>query len=114
VDKCIRHGWRYLGLKPMEILMCTYREFTMICEENIEKTHDQNERAAMIAIMNAAASRGKGKKGKLPKLEELYQRPTSVHEEGSKTVEDIRAEQKHTSEWLSQFDLTKLERRTTN
>ncbi|SET69257.1 hypothetical protein SAMN05216389_12113 [Oceanobacillus limi] len=85
----------------------TYREFAMICEENIERTHDENEREAMYAIMYAAASRGKGKQGKLPKLDDLYKRP-SAEDIAGKTVEEIREQQEHTKEWLAQFDLSKL------
>lgn len=103
------HGWRYMGLQPFEILRMTYREFVLVSRSNVERTHDENERLAMLAIMSAAASRGKGKQGKIPKLEELYKRPTD--EEVAKktdTVEDLREKQKHTSEWLSQFDLSKF------
>lgn len=79
----------------------------MICEENVERTHDENEQKAMTAIMNAAASRGKGKKGKLPKVEELYKRPSAdANQDKGQTVEDIRAQQEHTKEWLAQFDLS--------
>lgn len=79
----------------------------MICEENVERTHDENERSAMVAIMNAAASRGKGKKGKLPDLADLYKRPSEEEmKKAPETVEDIREQQAHTEEWLSQFDLS--------
>lgn len=91
----------------------SYREFLLVSQANVERTHDENERLAMSAIMNAAASRGKGKKGKIPKLEELYKRPTEEEAKESQkstqeTVEDIREKQEHTREWLSQFDLTKF------
>ncbi|MGF7014209.1 hypothetical protein [Ornithinibacillus bavariensis] len=79
----------------------------MICEENVERTHDENERQAMYAIMYAAASRGKGKHGKLPKPDELYRRPTE--EDMTKTkVKSVLEKQVRAQEWLGQFDLTKL------
>ena len=103
----MRHGWRYLGLKPNEILSMTYREFALICEENVERTHDENERAAMVAIMNAAASRGKGKNGKLPSLDDLYKRPNAEDVAKQKT-EDLVEQKRHAEEWLAQFDLGKF------
>lgn len=73
--------------------------------------HDVNEREAMYAIMNAAASRGKGKNGRLPDVKDLYKRPgeqdAKSMEEKVKEVEDM---QQHTSEWLAQFDLESLTR----
>lgn len=111
IDNLIKVGWRFLGLKPFEVLRLTYREFALISEENIEKTHDAHEKQAMYAIINAAASRGKGKKGTLPSVEDLYKR-TSEKEEAKKerTEEDIIAEQEHAREWLSQFDLTAFDK----
>lgn len=85
----------------------TYREFAMICEENVERSHDENERAAMIAIMNAAASRGKGKKGKLPDVKDLYKRPSE--QEQKQTEQDLREHYEHTKEWLAQFDLSGID-----
>lgn len=79
----------------------------MLCEENVEKTHDFNEREAMYAIMYAAASRGKGKKGKLPSLSDLYKRPTS--EDMAKIrSENLIEKQQEAERWISQFDLSKL------
>jgi len=85
----------------------THREFSILCEENVKRTHDENEREAMYAIMYAVASRGKGKKGKIPELHELYKRPTDVSRAESK-IEDLFEKQKEAEKWLSQFDLTKL------
>lgn len=76
----------------------------MITQENAERTHDDNERYAMAAIMNAAASRGKGKQGKLPSLEDLYKRPTSEDESRKKT-ETLLERNQEASEWLSQFNI---------
>lgn len=82
----------------------------MVSEENVERTHDINEREAMYAILNAAASRGKGKKGKLPKVDELYKRPSEKERASKKeTEEDLREMYEHTKEWLSQFDLSILD-----
>lgn len=88
-----------MRLLPKHVLEMTYREFSMIAEENIERTHDENERSAMIAIMNAAASRGKGKQGKLPSISDLYERPTSEDVAIRKT-EDIIEQKNHAEEWL--------------
>lgn len=100
-----------MGLKPFEVLEMSYREFALISEENVEKTHDENERHAMYAIINAAASRGKGKKGTIPSVAELYKRPNSEDEaKKERTEEDIRAEQEHAQEWLAQFDLSALDK----
>jgi len=85
----------------------THREFYILCEENVERTHDENEREAMYAIMYAVASRGKGKQGKIPQVQELYKRPTGETEATSK-VEDMFEKQKQAEEWLSKFDLSKL------
>lgn len=81
----------------------------MVSKANVERTHDENERLAMSAIMNAAASRGKGKKGEIPKLEELYKRPTTeeLFEKDDKTkAEEVLEKQRNASEWLSQFNIT--------
>lgn len=107
-------GWRFLGLKPFEVLQLTYKEFAIISEENIEKTHDENEQEALYSIMSAAASRGKGKKGKIPKVDELYKRPSDDDLSNSKeTEEDIRAEYEYTKEWLAQFDFSKFDKENT-
>lgn len=105
-----RIGWRFLDLHPNEVLALTYREFTILCEEQEEKNHDKNEQQAMYAIMYAAASRGKGKKGKLPKLKDLYDRESIKGEDKKEeSFEDIIEKQKHAEKWLSQFDLTDFE-----
>ena len=99
-----------MDLLPDEVLALTYREFTLLCEEQEEKNHDKNEQQAMYAIMYAAASRGKGKKGKLPKLKDLYDRE-SVKGERKKeeSFEDIVERQKHAEQWLSQFNISDYE-----
>ncbi len=61
----------------------------------------------MYAIMYAAASRGKGKNGKLPKPDELYKRPTDEDIAKSR-VENVLEKQAQAQEWLAQFDLSKL------
>lgn len=78
-------------------------------EENTELMHDDNEKNAMYAIMNAAAYRGKGKKGQLPSVSDLYKRPSEKQE--VKTEQDIREMQEHTKDWLSQFDLDSIDRK---
>lgn len=81
-----------------------------MCEESVEQTHDENERQAMYAIMNAAASRGKGKKGKIPTVKELYDR--NAQGKGKKDdVEDALEQQKRAEEWLANFDLSKFEKK---
>lgn len=87
----------------------TYREFTLVSEENVERTHDENERYAMVAIMNAAASRGKGKKGALPSLEDLYKRPTAEDITRERT-ESLIDKNREATEWLSQFNLGEFDK----
>lgn len=87
----------------------TYREFVMISNANVDRTHDENERLAMTAIMNAVASRGKGKKGTIPKLEDLYKRPSEDDKvKKVDTPEDLRKKQAESQAWISKFDLDKL------
>lgn len=69
--------------------------------------HDENEREALYAIMYAAASRGKGKKGELPKVEDLYQRP-GAEERKQQEMRDMIEEKKRTDEWLKRLDLSVL------
>lgn len=99
-----------MELKPSEVLDLTHKEFSMISEENVEKMHDRNEEFALHAIMSAAASRGKGKKGELPSVTDLYKRPTDEDmAKDDKTEEVLREELEHTKEWLSQFDIEGLD-----
>lgn len=90
----------------------TYRELAILLEEEGEYIHDINEREAMFAIMYAAASRGKGKKGKLPKVSDLYNRDkisgSSSSEEGRDKVEELAEKNEHTRKWLEQFDLSQF------
>ena len=88
----------------------THREFFMLCEENIEYTHDENENQAMYAIMYAAASRGKGKKQKLPSIKDLYDRKSLEGKEREPEVDPIE-EQRKAEEWLANFDLTKFNKK---
>lgn len=81
----------------------------MLCEEELESTHDENERYAMLAIMTAAASRGKGKNGRIPSIKDLYPRDKEVKSE-EKKEEDIREQYEHTKEWLAQFDLDSIDK----
>src|SRR5699024_7766611 len=103
-------GWRYLRLKPRDILEMTHREIFMLCEENIEYTHDENEYQAMYAIMYAAERRGKGKKQKLPSIKELYDRKSLEGKERESEVDPIE-EQRKAEEWLANFDLTKFNKK---
>ena len=94
---------------PKHVYELTHKEFCMICEEQVEVTHDQNEKQAMYAIMYAAASRGKGKKGKLPKLTDLYDRQkTEKKSNTDNSFDDAMEKQKHAQEWLSNFDLSSI------
>ena len=63
------------------------------------------EQEAFYAIMYAAASRGKGKQGKLPSVSDLYNRNGAATEE---KVEDALDMQRQAYEWLENFDLSKL------
>lgn len=87
----------------------THREFVILSEENVERTHDENEREAMYALMYAVAHRGKGKRGKLPTVTELYNRDNMTSDSGSKNkAEEVIEKQRYAEEWLSQFDLSAL------
>lgn len=90
----------------------TYKEFAMISEENIERMHDTNEQETMYAIIHAAASRGKGKKGKIPEVSDLYKRPSEQDREltAEDKEEDMRDKYEHTMDWLSQFDFSKFDK----
>lgn len=84
-----------------------------MCEESAEASHDDNEKQAMYAIMYAAASRGKGKKGKLPSMTDLYDRNKATDGRGNdeKTIQDVMEKQRHAQEWLSNFDLASIVKR---
>lgn len=98
VEQCIRHGWRYLQLKPYEIYKLTFKEFCIISEENVEATHDRREELALAAVMNSVAYRGKGEKGKLPSITELYDRNS---ERKADSMEDVVKQQQEAISWLS-------------
>ena len=83
----------------------------MLSEENVERSHDMREQEAFYAILYAAASRGKGKKGELPKVHELYNRNNVASED---KVEDILEAQREAYEWLGNFDLSSLTRKEDN
>lgn len=53
---------------------------------------------AFSAIMNAAASRGKDKKGTIHKIHELYDRNA---ESKPDTIEDVLKQQEEAMSWLS-------------
>lgn len=97
-----------MQLKPKDVLELTHKEFIMLSEENVNRTHDMNEQAAMTSIMSAAASRGKGKKGKLPSVSDLYKRPSDDSE--AETEENLRQSYEDINERLSHYDLDSLER----
>lgn len=103
VEDCVRHGWRYLRLKPYEVYELSYREFIILSQENVEMTHDEREVIAMSAIMNAVASRGKGKQGKIPDITDLYDRNRTSEPE---KVDDVFEQQREAMDWLSKFKLT--------
>jgi hypothetical protein len=89
----------------------TPREFTIVCEENVERTHDEIERAALSAIFNAASANGvgNGKKKRLPKVSELYDREANATPAKKKAdAEQLMEQQRHTDEWLAQYDLSNL------
>lgn len=104
----MRHGWRYMDLRPEHVLRMTHKEFLMLSEESVEKTHDSNEKIAMASLMNAVSSRGKGKKGKLPKLTDLYDRDSVVGGNKETEVEDKFERHKAAQDWLTNFNLDAL------
>lgn len=91
------------------MLNMTHKEVSMLFEENADYTHDENEKQAMYAIMYAAASRGKGKNGKLPEVHELYKRPTD-EDVAKAEAKDVLEKQREAEDWLSRFDLNSLQR----
>lgn len=56
----------------------------------------------MTAIMHAVASRGKGKQGKIPDVDELYNRNSTAEPE---KAEDVFEKQKEAMDWLSNFNI---------
>lgn len=81
----------------------THRDFSIISEENVERSHDVLEREAFTAIMNAAASRGKGKKGELPSVKDLYNREADKTPE--ETVQDAIERHEEAKDWLKSFGI---------
>lgn len=93
----------------------TPKEFMIVCEENVERTHDERERMALQAIYNAAASNGiqegtkKSPKTRLPSLKELYDRNSNAKPEDKQAeAEHMVEQQRHTEEWLAQYDLSNI------
>lgn len=80
----------------------SHKEFIILCEENLEMTHDRREEEAMFALMYSVASRGKGKKGKLPKVHELYDRDSMKEPE---KVEDVLEQQQQAIDWIRNFTI---------
>lgn len=107
VEECIKHGWRYLNLKPYEVYKLTHKEFSIISKENIEVTHDRREELALAALMNSVAYRGKGEKGKLPSITELYDRNS---ERKANSMEDIMKQQQEAMTWLSKHKIVNKEK----
>lgn len=103
VEDCVRHGWRYLRLKPYEVYELSHKEFVILSEESVEMTHDKREESAVNAIMNAVASRGKGKQGKIPEVSELYNRDKMG--EPKEEVNDVMQRQVEAMEWLQNFNI---------
>lgn len=81
----------------------THREFTILSEENVEYTHDMREQEAMYAIMYAVASRGKGKKGEMFTVKELYDREDKGNPE--EKVEDAVNRHEEAKDWLKGFGI---------
>lgn len=77
----------------------------MLSEETVELTHDRREELALSAVMNAVSSRGKGKNGKIPSVEELYDRGKTVE---PKDVKDVFEKQQEAMEWLSNFRISDI------
>lgn len=79
----------------------------MISEENMERSHDVREQEAHNAIMQAAASRGKGKNGELPSVKDLYDREASS-ESTEEKVQDALSKHEEAKEWLKGFGVKGL------
>lgn len=84
----------------------THREFSIISEENLERTHDIREQEAFYAIIHAAAQRGKGKNGELHSVKDLYNREDNTSSE--EKVQDALSKHEEAKEWLQSFGIKGL------
>ncbi|WP_412733872.1 phage tail assembly chaperone [Heyndrickxia sporothermodurans] len=89
-------GWRYLGLKPVEVYELTPREFALILTAQQKRRYDEYEREATLAIMRESAHRAKR-----PKASDLFKRPKDDADERKLMKKAELAE--HQAEWLAQF-----------
>jgi hypothetical protein len=90
-------GWRYLGLRPHDVLSLTPREFNIVLKAQRERSFDEMEKEARIAIIREAAHRAKR-----PKAADLFKRPTGDIDES--TLQKKVEQSEHAAEWLSQYE----------
>lgn len=74
-------GWQYLGMAPEEVMKLTPREFTLLLNAQRERTYDELESEAVIAVMHRVATN----KERL-KMSDVYERP------GDSYVQDLRGQ----------------------
>lgn len=98
MERAKAEGWRFLSLTPDKIESLTPREFTILMRAQNEKNSDDLEAKAYLALMIESAHRTKR-----PKLSDLYKRPTDA-DKAKKKAEDLLKQNRHASEWLSQFN----------
>lgn len=98
--RVIRDGWRYLRLKPNEVMALTPLEFHDLMEAEIERNYDEFSRQAEIAIMHEKARRSKR-----PKARDLFKRPQD-DVRAVKRAEVMREKAAHAQAWLDQFDFS--------
>jgi len=83
----------------------THREFSILSEENVERTHDMREQEAMYAIIYAAADRGKGKKGEMFTVPELYDRTKFGESSKEEDAKDALERHEEAKDWLKGFGI---------
>lgn len=103
MDKFIIDGYRFLNLKPAEVLGMTHKEFNLLMKGNKEKTFDQLEMYSIHALMIRRAYHER----KRLKATDLFKRP----KESAKQVDkkDMVEEMQQAKSYLSQFENFNLE-----
>lgn len=87
-----------MGLSAPQVLSLTPREYAIEMGAQVERTYDELERRALIAIMHEKAHRAKK-----PKSSDLFKRPVDDVTAKNRT-EDLLEKAEQASAWLSQFE----------
>lgn len=102
VERAIAEGWRYLKLKPAEVLSLTPREFTILMRAETESRHDDYERMTTEAMFVRQAYHAK----KL-KPSDLFKRPDGSKRDKRMTREELREYTEQQQAVLAQFSFAK-------